>query len=192
MPTGTEVLIMSRFFRKGQVFTIPNLLSLFRLLLIPVILWAFLKKQDRVLTIVLLAVSAVSDILDGQIARKFNMVSDLGKALDPVADKMTQGCMVICLSAVYPLMKYLLAMCVLRELCMTVFGLLVIRKNNAVHSANWYGKVNTVILLGTVIALLVFPGLPEQFRNALIILCIVSEAVSLALYMRYFLRVLKQ
>ena len=181
---------MGRFFRKGQVFTIPNLISLFRLLLIPVILWAFLKKQDRTLTIVLLAVSAVSDILDGQIARKFHMVSDLGKALDPIADKLTQLSMVICLSAVYPLMRLLLVLCVVRELCMGIFGLLVIRKNNAVHSANWYGKLSTVVLHGTVIVLLLFPNLPKQVCDGLIIACVICVTGSLTLYMRYFLSVL--
>ncbi len=181
---------MGRFFRKGQVFTIPNLISLIRLLLIPVILWAFLKKQDRTLTIVLLAVSAVSDILDGQIARKFHMVSDLGKALDPIADKLTQLSMVICLSAVYPLMRLLLVLCVVRELCMGIFGLLVIRKNNAVHSANWYGKLSTVVLHGTVIVLLLFPNLPKQVCDGLIIACVICVTGSLTLYMRYFLSVL--
>ncbi len=182
---------MRHLFRKGQILTIPNLISLFRLLLVPLILWAYLKQQNRTLTIVLLAISAVSDILDGQIARKFNMVSDLGKALDPVADKLTQVSMVICLSVTYPLMKILLAMCVIRETCMAVFGLLSIRKQDAVHSANWYGKACTVVLHGTVLALLLFPGLPEPVCNGLIILSMVAVVLSLVLYLRFFLKILR-
>ena len=82
---------MHGLFKKENVLTIPNLLSLFRLLLIPVIVWLYCVRQDYRWTIVALAVSGLSDILDGIIARKFNMVSDLGKILDPCADKLTPG-----------------------------------------------------------------------------------------------------
>lgn len=74
---------MHGLFKKENVLTIPNLLSLFRLLLIPVIVWLYCVRQDYRWTIVALAVSGLSDILDGIIARKFNMVSDLGKIRIP-------------------------------------------------------------------------------------------------------------
>ena len=105
---------MFKLFRDGKIWTIPNVLSFFRLLLVPFIIWAYVGLHNNPLTITLLAVSALTDILDGQIARRFNMVSDLGKALDPVADKLTQVCIVLCLAFTYPLLWVLLGLCVLR------------------------------------------------------------------------------
>lgn len=77
---------------QNKILTIPNVLSFFRLCLIPVIIWMYCSKRDYVRTAVILLLSGATDILDGFIARRFNMVSDLGKVLDPVADKLTQGC----------------------------------------------------------------------------------------------------
>ena len=70
-----------------KIITIPNILSFFRLCLIPVIVWLYTVKQDYLWTLLILLLSAITDIVDGIIARKFNMISDFGKAFDPVADK---------------------------------------------------------------------------------------------------------
>ena len=78
---------------KKEVFTIPNLLSLFRLALIPVYAHIYLGATERrqfLIAGLILAISCLTDLIDGKIARKFNMISDFGKALDPVADKLTQ------------------------------------------------------------------------------------------------------
>ena len=70
----------------NKIITIPNILSLFRLCLIPVILWLYLGQQRNLLAGCVLVLSGVTDIVDGLIARRFHMVSDLGKILDPIAD----------------------------------------------------------------------------------------------------------
>lgn len=72
-----------------KILTIPNILSFFRLCLIPVIIWLYTEKQDYFWTLLVLLLSAVTDIVDGIIARKCNMISDFGKAFDPIADKLT-------------------------------------------------------------------------------------------------------
>lgn len=74
---------------REEAFSIPNLLSYFRLLLIPVFIVLYVHEEFTA-ALITLAVSGLSDILDGRIARKYNMVTDLGKVLDPVADKLTQ------------------------------------------------------------------------------------------------------
>ena len=181
-----------QLFRKGQVFTIPNLMSLFRILLVPFLIWAYVGLKNTTLTIVLLAVSALTDVLDGRIARKFHMVSDLGKALDPVADKLTQVCIVLCLSFRFPLMWFLLGLCVIRETFMLIFGWLTMKKANAVYSARWYGKLSTVMLYGTALALLVFPHMPGWLSILLIVLCMVCVATALVLYARFFTGTWKQ
>ena len=87
---------------KTKIWTIPNLLSLMRIALVPLIVWSYLNLEDGVLAGCLLVLSGATDIADGIIARRFNMISDLGKVLDPVADKLTQGAMLICLVALFP------------------------------------------------------------------------------------------
>ena len=71
-----------------QILTIPNILSLLRLALIPFIVWSYSIKKF-IASAILIVISGITDVVDGFIARKFNMVSDLGKALDPIADKLT-------------------------------------------------------------------------------------------------------
>jgi len=80
---------MHRLFKRDQILTIPNLLSLVRLLMIPMIIWLYCEKEDYVAAAVMIVLSGLTDIADGIIARKFHLVSDLGKILDPVADKLT-------------------------------------------------------------------------------------------------------
>ena len=95
---------------RKDVLTIPNLLSFFRVILAMVFLGVFynpdVENKRAVLTLILV-VSAISDLLDGKIARRFNMVSELGKILDPVADKITQGVLLICLLSKYDLLKWM-------------------------------------------------------------------------------------
>lgn len=179
-------------FRKGQVWTIPNIMSLFRIVLLPFLIWAYVGLHNTTLTIILLAVSALTDILDGKIARKFNMVSDLGKALDPVADKLTQVSMVLCLAFKYKLMWILLGLCVIRETCMFILGLISMKRTGRVYSARWYGKVSTAVLYGTGLALLVFSKMPSWLSTALIILCMIVVVLALTLYTRFHMQMWKK
>ena len=178
---------MMKPFHDGKIWTIPNIMSFFRLLLVPVIIWAYVGLHNTTLTIILLALSALTDILDGQIARHFNMVSDLGKALDPIADKLTQVCIVLILAFTYPLLWYLLGICVFREICMGIMGLITIRKTGKVPGARWFGKVSTVFLYASALALLVFPEMPGWLSTLLIILCMGFVSMALILYFRYYL-----
>ena len=78
-----------------QLYSIPNLLSIMRILILPFFVWAYLMAEPQTgypLSCMLLALSGLSDMLDGFIARRFHMVTDIGKILDPVADKLTQIC----------------------------------------------------------------------------------------------------
>ena len=97
----------------SQLKSIPNILSLVRILLIPFFLWAFLWKRSYLLSSGLLIFSGLTDLCDGYIARRFNMVTELGKVLDPVADKLTQLAILFCLSLRYPVfLAALAAMCI--------------------------------------------------------------------------------
>ena len=164
--------------KNRKILTIPNLLSLLRLIMIPQLMWLYLGKQDYVQTVILLALSGATDVLDGIIARKFNMISDFGKAFDPVADKLTQMAMLYCVGTTFPEIRFLLILLVVKEVLSGIMSLVSIRKTGQVQGAQWHGKVVTVLLY-TLIADRIVPGLLSQ---VLLIACAGMMLLSMALY----------
>lgn len=169
---------------KNRIWTIPNLLSFIRIALVPGIVWSYLNLEDGVLSGVLIVISGLTDIADGIIARKFNLISDLGKALDPIADKLTQAAVLICLVALFPKMLLPLILLVLKELFDGISGLMVIRKTGHVYGANWHGKVATVLLYATMLLHVFWKELPQGLSDtcvyvssAMIVLSLVCYAV---------------
>lgn len=177
---------MHRVLKKDQILTVPNLLSVIRLLLIPLIVWLYCVKQKYTMAVVLIVISGITDIADGIIARKCNMVSDFGKILDPVADKLTQAAIIICLIEKHKLMLLLIVLFAVKEICMATMGYLAIKKKNSVNSAKWYGKVNTVLLYAVMMLLILLPGMPETLANALILLCIAMLVFSFVRYAHFY------
>ena len=98
---------------KRELFSIPNLLSFFRLVLIPVYAYIYLNATQTYQYFIagsIMAVSCLTDMIDGKIARHFNMITTLGKILDPVADKVTQFTLTLCLSLKYPVLLPVLSL----------------------------------------------------------------------------------
>ena len=167
---------------KHKIVTIPNALSLFRLCLIPVIIWLYVGCQRYFLAMYILLLSGLTDIADGIIARKFNMVSDFGKAFDPIADKLTQIAILICLVSRFPNMLLPLVILVVKEIFIGLTSLLVIRKSGQVLGANWHGKVTTVLLYATMILHFAWVSIPASVSNILIGACTAMILVSTVLY----------
>lgn len=164
--------------KNRNILTIPNLLSLLRLFMIPQLMWLYLQKQDYVQTAILLVISGATDALDGIIARKFNMISQFGKAFDPVADKLTQMAMLYCVGNTFPEIRVLLILLVVKEAVTGVMSLISIKKTGQVQGAEWHGKAVTVLLYA-LIADRIVPGL---LSNVLLIVCIGMMLLSMALY----------
>ena len=175
---------------RKRILTIPNMLSLFRLCLIPVFLWMYCVEKNDLWTGILLILSGITDTVDGFVARHFHMVSDLGKMLDPVADKLTQAAMLFCLLTRFPLMILPLGLMVLKEFFMGVTGLLVIQKTGKVFGAKWHGKVSTWLLYLMMILHVFWYNIPGTASGVLIGICTVMMAVSLILYGKDNLKVL--
>lgn len=181
----------SKRFNKKSILTIPNLLSVFRILLIPLIVWLYCERQNYSATIVVVIISGLTDIVDGKIARRFHMVSDVGKVLDPIADKLTQAALVICLISRYELMWGLLLVFVTKECFMLFWGYLTLKRTDSVNSAQWYGKVSTVVLYLVMAILVFFTDLPKPAGNFLICLCGAVILMSLIVYGRFYYKILK-
>ena len=149
---------------KKEVMTIPNLLSLFRLLLIPVYMVIYLKAQetkDYIIAGVILALSCLTDMVDGKIARKYNLITTLGKFLDPLADKITQFTLILCLAIRHPVLWSVFILFVMKELYQLVAGAMAAHHGYILKGALFSGKVCTTILFTSLVTLVIFPNLSE-------------------------------
>ncbi len=169
-------------FKKQELFYIPNLLTYLRFALVPVFVVLYFKGYNN-WAVGALMMSIVSDFLDGKAARLLNQVSELGILLDPVADKVTQGVVVICLGIRYPMLWYLFAIEFVKEAFMAIAGAVTIKKKRIKFGgAKWYGKVGTGITDFTLLLLLLFPDMPENIRLSLVVFCGTWMLVTLMLY----------
>lgn len=175
---------------KKDILTIPNLLSFFRLLLIPAIVILYTCYQQYIGAVLVILLSGLTDIADGRIARKYNMISDFGKFLDPLADKVTQAAMILCLMSKYKAMTYLIILMVLKETFLFILSYITFKKTCMVNGAKWYGKATTAILYGVMIILFLFPNIYLELAQAMISICILAVLGSMFLYSRLFLGVL--
>lgn len=177
---------------QNKILTIPNLLSAFRICLIPVFINLYCVKHNYPATAFILILSGFTDIADGFIARNFNMISNFGKVFDPIADKLTQVTMMICLITRFKLMILPLALLIIKEIFMSVTGLMVIHKKNVVMGAKWHGKAATVLLYITMIIHVIWYNIPSNISNILILGCVAMIGISLILYGKRNLKILKK
>ena len=176
---------------ENKILTIPNLLSLFRLILIPVIVWLYWFRKDYFPAGVLLIISGLTDLADGYIARHFNAVSNIGKILDPIADKLTQAAMLFCLVTRFPLMAAPFGFLVIKEVFIGTTGLLMIRKTGKVVGADFHGKVATTLLYAMMILHIFWIDIPSAVSAVSILICLVSMAFTLLTYGSINMRVLQ-
>ncbi|MBQ3078055.1 MAG: CDP-alcohol phosphatidyltransferase family protein [Clostridia bacterium] len=172
-----------------KIFTLPNALSALRLILLPPILKFYRNPATRTWAAVLLVISCLSDAIDGWVARRFNAISELGKALDPFADKLTQVVLLLCLMTPYPQTIVLLAVTFLRELVVGALNLRYYRRYGKVAGAKWAGKLSAVVLDVTLVVLFFFSRLPEKAVWWLILLCSGLSLFAAVWYCVYFRRV---
>jgi cardiolipin synthase len=155
---------------KQEFCTIPNLLSLFRIILVPVYVTIYLNAtdvRDYYLAGGILAVSCLTDMVDGMIARHFNMISTVGKVLDPMADKVTQLALTICLSIRYPVLLYVLILFLAKEIFQVIAALINLRRGKMLPGALMAGKLCTTVLFVSLILLVLFPGISPAVVNAI-------------------------
>lgn len=153
---------------------VPNALSLIRILLLPVFVIFYLMSNTNPPLIFwacgVLLLSGLTDMFDGMIARKFNQITDLGKLLDPLADKLTQLTVVVCLTIRYPIVLYLLVICLIKELCQVIGGLFLIYRGAEIHGARWFGKVSTFVFYGAMAMIVLWTDMPRWLTVSLVVL----------------------
>ncbi len=193
---------------KGAL-TIPNILSVIRILCTPVVAYLFVNDM-KISAVILLAVAALTDTFDGQIARKFNQVSALGKILDPVADKIQQLTIAVLLlisfhRATDPAIKilgYIFIVFLAKEMIMLLGGLTMLLLGIRPGAAEIYGKLATVVFyVGMVIIMLFGPDvgafneyftLPTFITYAIVVISAIMTIIAFLSYLPESIRQFKE
>lgn len=176
--------------KQNTWLTIPNLLSLTRLCLIPVYVSVYLNANDGYdyfLAAAILAVSCLTDMIDGKIARYFHMESSIGKILDPLADKATQLTLILCLAVNHSALRYLFALFLVKELFQLIAGIVNLKKGRMLKGALLSGKICTTVLFVSLIILVLLPQLPGNIITAITAADMVFLLISFFDYLNTYL-----
>ena len=174
-----------------EFFTLPNILSLLRIFLIPVFMYFYIARGDYLLTAVLVIVSGITDLADGFIARRFHLVSAAGKVIDPIADKLTQLAVMLCLVTRFPHMIFPLIWIFIKELTTGIVSLVVLKKKGVIRGAAWHGKLNSVLLFLMMTMHLLWINIPAHVSDISIFTCLGVMVLSFIFYMIRLTRILK-
>ena len=176
--------------------TIPNILSLFRIFLVPLFLIVYLtgdKQPYFILSALILLVSGITDVLDGFIARRFKMTSELGKILDPFADKLTQIAILAALVIKHPKLLFIVAVYFAKELAMLIGGIIILKNKIPMASSKWFGKIGTFLFYVASLVIVAFPSLLTEEGILMVIGGVtVYMLFTLAMYIPVFFKLKKK
>jgi len=170
-----------------QMHHIPNILSGFRISLIPFFIYQVLMGNMLTAGIILI-ISAITDIVDGYLARRFKWVTDLGKILDPAADKLTQVSICVLFVVQFTQFWVFFVVLILRDLVMLVAAGYFVKHKMPLTGARWFGKISTVVFFISMIFIALFPGLPLAYVYILLALTTFSAVIALIMYVPEFVR----
>ena len=166
---------------------VPNALTIVRFILIPIILY-FIFTGNYLLGFVFFTISGLTDILDGTIARKFNLISNFGKLMDPLADKLTQISVLASLVIKNIIPIWILIIVMAKELIMIIGASFLYGKDVVVYS-KWFGKLATVLFYIAIVFSLInkqfnLTGIWAQLDIILYCIAIIATIFSLAMYIK--------
>lgn len=171
---------------------IPNFISLIRLILVPVFAWVFFLPDPNAhrWAALVYTLAFASDIADGYIARRFDMVTKLGRVLDPLADKLMTLTVIVCVTVdgIIPLWAVVVFFC--KELVMGIGGLLMLRRTQDVIAANWLGKASTGVFFAVLASLVLFP-MPRAWATGLIAFALALTIAALVRYALAYRKIMK-
>ena len=178
---------------------IPNILSAFRILLIPVFIVFYMKADSSryeyyAYAALALVLSGLSDLFDGIIARKFNQMTELGKILDPIADKLTQLAVVICVAIKLnnPVLSLTLMLFVVKEILMLTGGFIILRRKIKMQASKWYGKIATAVFYVVMAAIALFDGITTEVAFIMILVALAFMLFAFLGYINDFVRIMRE
>ena len=182
-------------FNKKDLWTIPNILCYIRFALVPVFIVMYIRAQEPKQYLQAAAVvfaSGLTDFFDGFIARQYNMVTELGKLIDPLADKLTQASLIFVLVLKIKWMFLLLILFVVMQLFMLIAGIVMLKKGKKLNGAKWFGKVSTTVFYGTMLFLVALPTLNTTATNILMLICGAFLLLSFVLYIKEYVMMYRE
>ena len=177
-----------------EFFNIPNCLCYFRIILIPVFFVFYFQAEgqmDYIISALILIVSGFTDFLDGYIARKYDMITDFGKLIDPIADKLTQFSVAVALIYTYSLMWLLVAIIFVKDAMLALGSFYLFEKGEKIRGASWWGKISTAIFDVTVIVLIGLHIPDSIVPTILITVCAILMFLSFVLYAKQIYEMIK-
>ena len=168
----------------------PNRLSLLRVGLVPLVVLMICLGDpwSYGAALVLFLAGCLTDWADGWMARRYRIVTNFGKFMDPVADKLTEGAVVLCLMTRYRWVAALVVLYVLKEGFMAVAGLVMLRRGKKLDGAKWFGKVCTFVFYLVTVTLILWVSIPPTVADILIAVCGAVMAFTLAMYIPVFVK----
>jgi cardiolipin synthase len=179
----------------GELVNVPNFLTAVRFVLIPVFSY-YLCSRNYIVAVIVFLSSGLTDILDGYIARMYNMVTSWGKIADPLADKLMQAAALAILSMVIKIIPVeILIVIFIKEILLGIGAFVLYKEDNYVSSANWYGKITTVIFY-LAIVMLIFDEpfgritlLRIPINRFLFILAVLASLFAFFMYVRSYCKI---
>ena len=170
---------------------IPNYLSALRLMMIPAFALIFFYEYPRYINLALLIflLAGATDVLDGYLARRNNWISDLGKLLDPLADKLMQLTVLVCLAIRGLVPPWLTAIFIAKELFMIIGALLVLKKIKFTVMAHWYGKVSTAIIYLIIFVVIFFVDVNPVLKLVICLAALIFALCAMGMYIKDTLRI---
>lgn len=178
-----------------KIFTIPNILSTIRILLIPVFLWLYLVEKNYLMATIIIFISGFTDVVDGFIARKFNLISKVGKVLDPTADKLTQAAVLLALMVRFDHMIIAFIVLAFKETVMLTLGIVLYNQSKQITGSKWHGKIAAMVVYAMLVTHLIWgikSEMPLNLSYITVGAAIGAMIISLILYIKDYLILLKQ
>ena len=174
--------------------SVPNIISIFRICLVPVFIAAYFSDQNdtKMYAVLIYAVASFSDFLDGFLARRFKVSSNLGKVLDPLGDKLMTISVMACITinGLIPIWAVLVAS--VKEILMAIGGYIVHKKAGVdIPPSNLIGKTSTVVFFLVCVTLMLFKDIPWGAAIALISVAIALTFIALTSYFSMYIAVMK-
>lgn len=171
---------------KEEIFNISNFLSIFRFLLVfPISFFLLGPQESRFIAVIIGIIAVITDGLDGYFARKYNQTTDLGKIIDPLADKVLMGVVTIILVLKEMIPLWFLFVILIKDLLILFGGLYMKNRKNIVPQSNYLGKITAgVIAFYLIVTIIIFP----EFETVRVVLLWVATLFSLISFISYSMR----
>ncbi|MCF0142548.1 MAG: CDP-alcohol phosphatidyltransferase family protein [Parasporobacterium sp.] len=170
-------------------------MSYARILMVPAFILVYTNAKsfsENLWAVAIVALSAITDVFDGIIARKTGQVTDLGKILDPIADKAMQFSMLFCVCAKFPPVWILTGIYAVKEVVSLCFSGYLFTKGKNIDGAMWCGKLCTVVLYIVLMLLIIFPIMPRHLVRILIITSAAFMILAFVIYMSAYIKLLAE